>query len=86
MRRRLITLLVIVLIALLLALLFFFLQSGSGKVSYAHVSVATSSPYAYEFSLVFSLRLCALLAYAPKAPGKPFYTALFVSRHSARCS
>ncbi len=42
MRRRLITLLVIVLIALLLAMLFFFLQSGSGKVSYAHAPVTIS--------------------------------------------
>lgn len=42
MRRRLLTVLVIVLLALLLALLFFFLQSGSGKVSYGHVSMASS--------------------------------------------
>ncbi len=56
MRRRLLTVLVIVLLALLLALLFFFLQSGSGKVSYVHVSVTSSSPSSYDISLVASLR------------------------------
>jgi len=51
MRRRLLTILLIVLLALLLALLFFFLQSGSGKVSYAHLFGVSSSSYSYEISL-----------------------------------
>ena len=51
MRRRLLTILLIVLLALLLALLFFFLQSGSGKVSYAHLAGVSSLSYSYEISL-----------------------------------